>query len=155
MKNTNKAADFLIGLFVVALSIVFFVQANAMPKAELGIGPGDYPKVICYVLFALGFILAIRTVVECKGIPMIDFKNINKRYLLRAGIMVLMSYVYYKFVKKVGFLLMTPVYLYMSELLFGYKKKIKGAIITVIFTTGIYFLFTKVFLVILPRGILG
>ena len=57
--------------------------------------------------------------------------------------------------KGVGYLLTTPIYLFASFMLFGYKKKVKGAVIAVIFTVCIYLLFTKVFMVFLPRGILG
>ena len=155
MKDTSKASDFIVGIAVMAVSVVFYIQANAMEKVDLGIGPGDYPKIICYVLFFLGLIQTVKTVVICRGIPLLDFKSMNGKYLLRVFIMAFLTYLYYRFVKKVGFLLLTPVYMYLSVLLFGYKNKIKGAIITVIFTTAMYFLFTIVFKVILPRGILG
>lgn len=155
MKDTKKAADFWIALGIIVLSVVFYLQADAMPGSQRGIGPGDYPKVICYVLFALGIIQLVTTLIKAKGFPLIDFKAVNVRYLVRAFIMFAMTFVYYKVVKQVGFLLLTPFYLFASFMLFGYKKKIKAAIIAVVFSVAVYFLFTRVFLVILPRGILG
>ena len=155
MKDTKKAADFWIAILVIALSIIFFIQADRMPGSDRGIGPGDYPKVICYVLFALGAIQLVTVIIRSKGIPLIDFKSINSRYLLRALIMLLLTLLYYKLLKPVGFLLTTPLYLFASFILFGYKKKVKAAIIAIVFSVVVYFLFTKVFLVILPRGILG
>ena len=155
MKDTKKAADFWIAILVIALSIIFFIQADRMPGSDRGIGPGDYPKVICYVLFALGAIQLVTVIIRSKGIPLIDFKSINSRYLPRALIMLLLTLLYYKLLKPVGFLLTTPLYLFASFILFGYKKKVKAAIIAIVFSVVVYFLFTKVFLVILPRGILG
>ncbi len=155
MKDTKKAADFWVSILVIAISIVFFIQASAMPGSERGIGPGDYPKVICYVLFALGFIQLVTTVVRSRGIPLIDFSSINIRYLLRALIMLILIFIYYKLMRPVGFLITTPVFLFASFILFGYRKKAKAAAVALIFSVAVYFLFTKVFLVILPRGILG
>lgn len=155
MKDTKKAADFWISLIVIVGSIILFINASNMPQSSRGIGPGDYPKVICAVLFVLGFVQLIVTVIECKGIPLIDFKAFNRKYLLRALIMLVFTLLYYFLIKPVGFLITTPLYLFASFILFGYKKKLKGAIIALIFSVSVYFLFTKVFLVILPRGILG
>lgn len=155
MKNTNKAADFWIALAVALVAVVFLVQANAMPKSQRGIGPGDYPRIICYVLIVLSALQIVKIIAECKCIPLIDFKNTNVRYLVRALIMFVMTWLYYFLLKKVGFLLLTPFFMFGAAVLFGYKKKIKLAVISVVFPTALYFLFVKVFMVILPRGILG
>lgn len=155
MKDTKKAADFWISILIIAISIIFFISAEAMPDSDRGIGPGDYPKVICAVLFVLGVIQLASTLISSKGFPLIDFKTINGRYLLRALIMLAFTVLYYKLMRKVGFLITTPIYLFASFMLFGYKKKIIAAVIAIVFSVVVYFLFTKVFLVVLPRGILG
>ena len=155
MKDTKKAADFWISILIIAISIIFFISADAMPDSDRGIGPGDYPKVICAVLFVLGVIQLASTLISSKGFPLIDFKTINGRYLLRALIMLAFTVLYYKLMRKVGFLITTPIYLFASFMLFGYKKKIIAAVISIVFSVVVYFLFTKVFLVVLPRGILG
>ena len=154
-KDTGKAADLFIACIVIAVSIIFFIEASRMPTPDRGIGAGSYPKIICIVLFSLGIIQIAEIIIECRGIPVIDFKNVNVRYLFRAFIMIVMTYVYYRLLKPVGFLLTTPVYLFGSMMLFGYKKKIVGAVISIVFSATVYFLFVNVFLVILPRGILG
>ena len=75
MKNTEKAADFWIAVAVMAVSIFLYSNASKMPKSARGIGPGDYPRFICAVLIVLCTIQIIRTLIECKGLPLIDFKN--------------------------------------------------------------------------------
>ncbi len=155
MKDTNKAADFWIAVGVLFVSIFLFINADKMPKSARGIGPGDYPKIICIVLIILGGLQIIRLLFECKGLPLIDFKKINLVYLGRAFAMILLSWLYYTFLKQIGFLILTPIYLFISFILFGYRKWIRGIIYSVAFSTAVYFLFVKVFLVLLPKGILG
>ncbi len=155
MKNNEKAADLWIAIGVMIVSIVLFRNASAMPKAARGIGPGDYPKIICAVLIVLCSVQIIRILAECRGLPLIDLKSINGKYLLRAFAMIALSWLYYSFLKKVGFLLLTPVFLLASFILFGYRKWIRAVLYSIGFSTGIYFLFVKVFLVLLPKGILG
>ena len=155
MKNTEKAADFWIAVAGMIISIVLYKNASAMPKAARGIGPGDYPKIICTVLIVLCAVQIIRILAECRGFPLIDFQSINGKYILRAFLMILLSWVYYSLLKKVGFLILTPIYLYASFILFGYRKWIRGIFYSVAFSATVYFLFVKVFLVLLPKGILG
>ena len=155
MKDTKKAADFIISIILIALSVFLYMIADKMPDATKGIGPGDYPKFICTILFILGVIQLISVIVASKGIPLIEIKKINAKYLLRALIMVVATFVYYKLMKPIGYIITTPIFLFGSFMLFGYKKKIKGVIIALIFTIAVYLLFTKVFMIFLPRGILG
>ena len=54
MKDTKKAADFIISIILIALSAFLYMTADKMPGATKGIGPGDYPKFICTILFILG-----------------------------------------------------------------------------------------------------
>ena len=151
MKNTEKAADFWIAIVVMVVSIFLYCNASKMPKSARGIGPGDYPRIICCVLIVLCIIQIIRILVEHKGIPLIDFKNTNVKYLVRASVMILLSWLYYTFLKKVGFFAL----IFTSFLLFGYRNWVRGAIYSVAFSAAVYFLFVKVFLVLLPKGILG
>lgn len=154
MKDTKKAADFWIGVIVIAISIFFFIEAGKMPTQTRGIGPGDYPRVVCVMLFILGIVQVVK-ILATSGLPRVDWKNVQTRYLLRAGIMVVATYLYYKLLKPVGFPIVTPIYAWGSMMLFGYKHKIKAAIICIVFSVVIYLLFTKVFMVMLPGGFLS
>ncbi len=154
MKDTKKAADFYIGLFVMALSVIFFIEAGKLPTQARGIGPGDYPRVICTMLFVLGLVQVIRVLVTSHGFATVDWKGCNGHYMLRVGIFIVATYVYYKLLKPVGFPLVTPVYLWGIMMLYGYKRKVLAAVISIIFSLVIFFLFTKVFMVMIPGGFL-
>lgn len=153
MKDTKKAADFWIGMAVIAISVFFFLEAGKMPTQSRGIGPGDYPRVVCVMLFVLGVVQVARILIV-NGFPRVDWKNVQTRFLIRAGVMVAASYLYYKLLKPVGFPVITPIYAWGAMMLFGYKYKIKAAIICVVFSTAVYLLFTNVFMVMLPGGFL-
>ena len=155
MKDTKKAADFIISILLLILSAFLFLNASRMPSAEKGIGPGDYPMFICAVLFFLALLQLISVIISAKGIPLIDFRAVNTRYLVRALIMAALTFAYYKLMKPVGFLITTPLYLFASFMLFGYKRKVKGVVIALVFSVAVYILFSRVFMVFLPRGILG
>ena len=94
MKDNKKSADFIISILLICLSAFLYMTANKMPSATKGIGPGDYPKFICLILFVLGVVQLISVIISSKGIPLIDFKRINVKYLVRALIMVVMTFVY-------------------------------------------------------------
>ena len=155
VKNTKIAADFIIAIVIIAIAIVFYVESLALPTKTQGIGPGVYPQFICIILFFLGIVQIIKCVLMVRGIPIIDVEKVNKKGLLRVLIMVVATYLLYKLMKPVGFPIVAPIYLFFAICFFGYKNKIKAAIFSVVFTTALYFLFTKVFLVMLPAGILG
>lgn len=80
-------------------------------------------------------------------------KIVLNRPLVRVLLMVLVSYLFYKLLKIVGFLILAPIYLYSVLLLFGYKKKILGLVISLVLCTCVYFLFRRVFMVMLPQGL--
>ena len=153
-KNTNKAADLWVGCAMMVVSIIFFVSAWKMPDSPRGIGPGDYPMFVCVLLFILGLVQALRVLVTEKGIPGIDWQGVNKRFLLRAFIMFAATFLYYFLMRIIGFPITTMVYLFGSMMFFGYKNKIKAAIISVVFTLFVYLLFVRVFQVLLPSGFL-
>jgi putative tricarboxylic transport membrane protein len=155
VKNTKIAADFIIAIVIIAIAIVFYVESLALPTKTQGIGPGVYPQFICIILFFLGIVQIIKCILMVRGIPVIDVEKVNKKGLLRVLIMVVATYLLYKLMKPVGFPIVAPIYLFFAICFFGYKNKIKAAIFSVVFTTALYFLFTKVFLVMLPAGILG
>ena len=155
IKNTKLAADFYISIFAIVLAIVFIMEARSLPTKVQGIGAGDYPRVICAILIFLGVLQFIKCLIMAKGLPVPDAKTIDGRGLLRVSVMVVVTYIFYRLLKLVGFPILAPIYLFFTICFFGYKKRVRAAIISIAFSTIVYILFTKVFLVILPSGILG
>ena len=53
VKNTKVAADFIIAIVVIAIAVVFLVEAQKLPTKAKGIGPGVYPTFISILLLFL------------------------------------------------------------------------------------------------------
>lgn len=155
VKDTKLAVDLYISIVVFIIAIVFLVSASGLPTKTKGIGAGVYPTVICILLLVLSLLQFTKTLLLSKGFPIPDFAKTDNKGILRVCVMAVVTYLFYKLLKIVGFPILAPIYLFFTICFFGYKKKVKAAIISVIFTTVVYLLFTKVFLVMLPAGILG
>ena len=127
--------------------VVFFLTIN-MPKVPLGIGPGEYPRVVGLGLFILGGILAVQS--RHKGSPSIkDLYPAGslKKVCVLAGV----TFIYIKLLEYLGFVLLTPVFLVCVMLLFGERRLYISVPISLGVTLGIYYVFHNVFHVLLPR----
>ena len=147
MKET-RLADLVTGILLMLLSAFWFFQADKMLKVELGIGPGDYPKIVSVGLFLLGLVLAVQSVI--RGLPKWEGK-IEKKAALRFLIFTVVTFVYARSMKYLGFTLVTPLYLFFGIWFFGYRKYIIAAITSIGVTAGIYVVFRIIFQVMLPQ----
>ncbi|MDD3942577.1 MAG: tripartite tricarboxylate transporter TctB family protein [Sphaerochaetaceae bacterium] len=148
MKET-KRVDFWTGIGLMALSVGVWVLTADLPVPKRGIGPGQYPRVISATMFFLGLVLSVTNVIG--GFPK-KTKDINWRQLGRAMLMALMSFVYLRLLKLIGFPLLTPFFLFATIRLFGYKKWKTAIFVSVGSTAVIFLLFNVVFMVFLPLG---
>ena len=148
MKKETRLADFIVGVVFMALGVIWFLEANHMMKVELGIGPGDYPKFIAIGLFSLGLLQAARSAM--KGLPLREIK-INRKELLRLCIFVVVTFVYVRLMNYLGFILLTPFYVFFGCWFFAYRKYVIIVIASIVTTALIYLIFQEFFLVTLPE----
>ena len=146
MKKTRRA-DFGMGLGFMVLAVFVFVIANGFLKADKGIGPGDYPKVVAAGLFILGAILALDSFL--RGFPplseKVDWKRVRKLVIFIA-----VTLVYVQSMKLLGFIVTTPVFLYFGIYFFGYKKRLTAVLVSIGVTASIHIIFREIFFVMLP-----
>lgn len=143
-----QLADLIMGILLMVLAAFWFFKATKMVKLEYGIGPGGYPKFISIGLFILALILTVQSLK--KGLPKWQ-GNINRREVLRQIIFLVVTFVYIRLMSILGFLILTPVYLFFQCWLFGYRKYIVAGIMSVGLTAGIYYMFRVIFLIMLPE----
>ena len=157
----KKYGDIIVGIFFMALSVVLMIMAQMLPKSKvMEIGPDFMPMVIGVLTFILAAILTCRSVKNFKAnaaaidpdsIPECDYKRV-----LSSIILVL---VYVFILKPVGFIVSTLAFLFLQMLVLspdderGKKDMIKLAVIDVIFTLVVFFLFRYGFKIVLPAGI--
>ena len=143
----TRFVDMITGMVIMLLSAYWFFEANKMLKVDLGIGPGGYPKFVASCLFLLGLLLTLQGVI--KGLPKPEGK-IDRKALLRVIIFVAVTIVYVVAMKEMGFLLLTPPYLFFACWFFKYRKKIIAALTSIGVTAVVYIVFRIFFYIPLP-----
>lgn len=154
----NKYRDYIVGVAFLVLSIVLIVMAQALPaSAVMEIGPDFMPTVIGVIMLVLSVVLLVMAFANRKTVQGEEVKDDAeyKRVLLS----LLLSLAYVFLLQPVGFILSTLVYLFFQMMVLApdekrtKKEAIRCAIIVVIFTFVVFFLFRYGFKIILPRGI--
>jgi putative tricarboxylic transport membrane protein len=144
--------DFAIGIFLIIFSAAAHYLAGKMPAAKQGLGPGDYPKVILKVLFILGLSLAVSSFVRIrKAAGKNNVKNFDKNELKNVLILFLCVAVYIWLVNFLGFIILTPFFLFALMYILGLKKWFRMIAISVLTTAVVYLIFNRLLLVLLPR----
>ncbi|MDO5416866.1 MAG: tripartite tricarboxylate transporter TctB family protein [Lachnospiraceae bacterium] len=157
----KKYGDMVVSVFFMALSAIMMVMAKMLPKSKvMEIGPDFMPMVIGVVTFVLAAILLFLNVKNFKmheaELAGAVAEECDYKRVLGSFILVL---VYVFMLKPVGFIIMTLVYLFLQMLVLspddarGKKQMIQLAVIDVIFTLVVFFLFRYGFKIVLPAGI--
>lgn len=157
----KKYGDIVVGIFFMVLSAVMMVMAQMLPKSKvMDIGPDFMPMVIggaTFILAALLLFLSIKNFklntleLDTVSIPDCDYKRVL------ASILLVLIYVF--MLQPVGFIVCTLIFLLLQMLVLSpddqrsKKDIIKLAIIDVIFTMVVFFLFRYGFKIVLPAGI--
>ena len=151
MKKETRLADFVMGGLFMALAVVWFVQANQMMKVERGIGPGEYPKIIAIGLFIVGFLQIAMNISGIKGLRGLKIKVVDWKGLRRLAVYVAVTFVYVRLMNYLGFILLTPLYIFFACWFFGYRKHIINIIVSITTTAVIHLVFRVIFMVVLPE----
>ena len=149
----NKATDFFIGIGIVVFGIVVFMLSSALPSAPTGLGSRGYPMFLAIWMVVLGLALALPIALkgELKGKLKIQFSGFrDPQAVIKIVVCVATSFLYVFLVARLGFLLLTPIYLFGLMMLFGYRKYILAGVVSILLSVGVFFLFMRVFYVFLP-----
>lgn len=141
--------DFFTGLALVGIAVGVFIGTLDMAKVARGIGPGDYPRFIAWGLLILGATLAVQSgkkLLRRQAEPLPFPPGAFPRVL----IMVLMTYAYIYLMPSTGFVLITPVYLFLAMVFFGLRRYLLGAVTSIAVTLVLFVTFRYVFQVLLP-----
>ncbi len=157
----KKYGDIVVGVFFMLLSSALIVMARMLPKSKvMDIGPDFMPLCIGSVTLVLAAILTFLSIRELKTrtakLDAGDLPDCDYRRVLESIILVL---IYVFILQPAGFIVSTMLYLMLQMLVLspdnerGKKDIIKLAVINVIFTMIVFFLFRYGFKIVLPAGI--
>ncbi|MBW7571411.1 tripartite tricarboxylate transporter TctB family protein [Caproiciproducens faecalis] len=165
MSSTRK--NIFSGIFFLLFAAFIYIESNFINLSKADpIGPQFFPRVIAIVMAILAVVQIVKNwvVLKKEKVQQTDEKAETKKSSSKMAfwLTVAMLIVYPLVIQYVGFIILTSVYLFCQIFLLlpegsirSKKNVIKAAIISVVFTVCVYFLFTKMFLIFLPSGLLG
>ena len=140
--------DVLFALLMLAVSVMFFAMGTDFnrPTADGSLHEGFFPQIIAVAVGIISFMIAVRAVIkQPKYFSMTAEQRKNLKMLLLS---IVLFAVYITAWSVVHFIILTMIMLAIMCRIFKMSWKFTG-IFSVLFSTGIYFLFTELFSVLL------
>lgn len=148
----GKKEIFLSIVFIV-ISITIYILTYQFPHQTVALSPKVYPRFISACLLILSVVLLIQGVTgvkknsEQKKTKLI----LNKIFILRLLLMILLAFFYTRILSLTGYIIATPPFVAGAMLLFNEKRWIWIIAVSIITTALLYVLFRMIFRVPLPR----
>lgn len=142
-------SELVIGVAFAVLGVAVLLLSTTLQHVKLGIGPGGFPTFVAVLLLALGGIQIWDTLHVGFSAPKFTADRRQTLLFLSA---VALAVLYVLLVPVAGFLLATPVLVFCMMMLYGNRKYLLCAAISILATVAVWLLFTKVFLIFLPAG---
>ena len=140
----------IFSIFLLLVSLIGYYLARGFESGFMidnGLGAGFFPKLVCLILGVLSVLMFIKSFRD-KNIY--KFSKDNKNTFIIIGLCI--GYLF--LMEKIGYLLATIIFSISVILTMDRKNIIMSILFSIIFPIGIYYLFSKVFNVSLPTGIL-
>ena len=145
--------EIIIGVFLMVLSLVFYLLTYQFPHQTLAFSPRIFPRFVSVCLFIISCVLLIQGITAVQGrtgeksLP----PTIDKVFLIRLFLGILIGYAYTRLLPLAGYLGATPPFIAGIMLVFNEKRWLKIVATSVITTGLLYILFRIIFRVPLPR----
>ena len=148
MTDFFQHRDRVFALVLIVLASICYTLIGGMeePYSPGALAASTYPRLILTCIIALSCILIIRPVSDEQQTTIIPWKGLAV-ILLAAGYIFL--------IERVGFFVLTPVFLLLVPLVVGYRHYVATAASAIMVTAGLYAVFILVLNIPLPAGLLG
>ena len=154
----KKYWDLASGVFLFLISIVLYVGAMNVKTLEVStFGSGFFPKIVAILLALTSLPIILGGIKQAKT----DGEEVraagNPRWKAVVATFVLMM-AYAALLPYIGFIITTAVYLFLQINILSedrHRRQILFAVISLVSAVVIFYLFVKVFNLMLPAGILG
>lgn len=144
----KKYMDIISGAVLVLFAIWGWYETSTWKEsaASSGISVKVYPRAIFTGLFICGGIILVRTLVKLfrgKGVSAAELEHVIEMYPVKVLITILLMVLYIFALRAFGFLFTTPVFLFLSMLLFGERRWLRMVIISIVGTAVLYLFFVQ------------
>jgi len=151
LKKVVFMKDYIVGISGLGLSLYVFVASKAFQKIGLGISedPAYYPRILAALMAMMSIGLLIGALKKRGKLQI----RINKELLVNLSKFLVVLIAYILIMNPLGFIISTAMFSFSMIWLFGGKKK-QAVISALPISLLIYFLFSYLLRVPLPKGIL-
>jgi len=142
--------DLFLGILSVVLLVGVFVLSASFPEPhEAQLGAAVFPRIIALILAVVGVYISFRALKK-RSDAAVDINNAKKVFI---SFFILL--LYGLFLKKVGFIILTPIFIAVLFFLMKFSNVVINLLTSILTTAGIYVIFKVLLSVPLPEGILG
>ncbi|HYH03012.1 MAG TPA: tripartite tricarboxylate transporter TctB family protein [Bacillota bacterium] len=158
----KKFGDIISGTILLGVAANLYLASFGIKTLVISrIGSGFVPRVVAFLLALVSITIIVGGFKKLKGQNNVS-ENSNKSPINSGVFPFLKTFCliagYIALLEKVGFLIMTPVYLFTQFYLLTRReerKMVMFAIVSLVTSVSVYYLFVLVFHLMLPAGILG
>ena len=160
MKRISDA----ISIVFIAVAVVFFAVSLSFPPGTNGaVGPGWFPRILCVLVILLSVINIVTTNLAFKQLSKeeqeADYAKTRKVFSSensRVWISVVATLAYVMGIQYIGFVVSSLVYMYAMSLYYKTpeKSKVVTVLLPIIVTGVLYYVFSNLLHVVLPKGLL-
>jgi putative tricarboxylic transport membrane protein len=150
---SSPAAPVALGIVIVAIGALLVWQAWEIPGSMAPQGPRFLPAVIAVAWTLLGIAYLAGALAALAGRR---HQPASERFdhLLRVVLLLVVLVAYAYAIDPIGYLISTAVLFGVCAALLGSRNHIRDAVIAVVLTVAIYFLFSRGLNIYLPPGLL-
>ncbi|GKX29684.1 hypothetical protein SH1V18_21640 [Vallitalea longa] len=147
-----KKGNIVSGCIVIFIGVYVFFMTAGFPEGSNNVpGPAFFPRILAIIAIVLGAILVVQALINKADVEKINLHDENaKKSYITMGIIA----IYLILFNKIGFLLLTPLLLFILIRFYGMKSIWKNAVISIMVTSVVYGVFVSLLSVPLPMGIL-
>jgi len=156
----KKLTEIVYGCVAVLFSLIlwFILIPGQVQAKEAVIGEVQmFPRVAVIFIGISGLVLVVNRVIEIPDKSQIfNSKNysVNLKVLIKQIVFVLATLLFITIIPLLGFIIATVLYVFLMLYYFGSKKLVNNIIISIVFSFATYTLFSRLFKVGLPEGLL-
>ncbi|MES2977519.1 MAG: tripartite tricarboxylate transporter TctB family protein [Pseudomonadota bacterium] len=145
-------------VLTVLFAAAYFFGIRQIPTLDIGdpLGPRAFPYLITGgLVVSAGWLLAEMLQARKAATPQENSEPQDRRHLVLLAGVVSWIALYFAAFERLGFLLSTPLFLLALMAYLNRGKWVANVLTALLFTAGIYFLFSRVLGVSLAKGLLG